>query len=232
MFHAYVVVNDLDLECHKYIETFLTQSKVHKIDRLDLTNYDAIGIADVKRLISFLQLRPFASRQKAVILEAELLSLEAQHALLKTMEEPPADSLIFIVAQTEEQLLPTILSRAAIVRLSNLQSTGTLPVVLGKFWSSLLGLHPIRRLTLTSDYAKDRPTLTQWLAQQIIFLRNVLKSKYSQKPLLEISTLELISVIKTVETALKQTKQNVNTKLLVDQLFLDVPWVKSSSVLG
>ncbi len=46
-----------------------------------------------------------------VVLEAELLSEEAQNALLKTLEEPPPDVTIFLIADQAAGLLPTTRSR-------------------------------------------------------------------------------------------------------------------------
>lgn len=43
--------------------------------------------------------------------EAQLLKKESQNALLKTLEEPPAGTVIILITSAEEQLLPTIRSR-------------------------------------------------------------------------------------------------------------------------
>ena len=51
-----------------------------------------------------------------VVLEAELLSIPAQNALLKTLEEPPAGTIIILICSRPDQLLPTTLSRCAMVR--------------------------------------------------------------------------------------------------------------------
>ena len=51
-----------------------------------------------------------------VVLEAELMSIPAQNALLKTLEEPPSGVTIILISQRPEQLLPTTLSRCATVR--------------------------------------------------------------------------------------------------------------------
>ncbi len=55
-----------------------------------------------------------------VVLEAELMSVAAQSALLKTLEEPPEDVTIILVCVRGEQLLPTTLSRCAMVRFAPL----------------------------------------------------------------------------------------------------------------
>ena len=51
-----------------------------------------------------------------VVLEAELLSIAAQNALLKTLEEPPANVTIILISLRGEQLLPTTRSRCSLVR--------------------------------------------------------------------------------------------------------------------
>ncbi|MBN1943843.1 MAG: hypothetical protein JW849_11170 [Phycisphaerae bacterium] len=51
-----------------------------------------------------------------VVLEADLLSIAAQNALLKTLEEPPAGVTIILICRRPEQLLPTTRSRCSLVR--------------------------------------------------------------------------------------------------------------------
>ena len=53
----------------------------------------------------------------AVVEAAHRMNEDAQNALLKTLEEPPAGVTIVLCAEAPEQLLPTIRSRAAILRL-------------------------------------------------------------------------------------------------------------------
>jgi DNA polymerase-3 subunit delta' len=65
--------------------------------------------------------RPLIGRQKIVILDnADLLRREAANALLKTIEEPPPDSLIVLVSSRPEALLPTIRSRCQEIRFAPL----------------------------------------------------------------------------------------------------------------
>src|SRR5712692_2369818 len=65
--------------------------------------------------------RPLIGRRKIVILDnADLLRREAANALLKTIEEPPPDSLIVLVSARPEALLPTIRSRCQEIRFAPL----------------------------------------------------------------------------------------------------------------
>src|SRR6202030_2570236 len=63
-------------------------------------------------------LRTYAGGMRvAVLARAERLTEQAADALLKTLEEPPAGTLIVLCAANPEALPPTILSRAAQVGL-------------------------------------------------------------------------------------------------------------------
>ena len=65
--------------------------------------------------------RPLIGLRKIVILDnADLLRREAANALLKTIEEPPPDSLIILVSPRPEALLPTIRSRCQEIRFAPL----------------------------------------------------------------------------------------------------------------
>jgi DNA polymerase-3 subunit delta' len=72
----------------------------------------SIGIGDVKNLKDFLIKKPLVSKNKLLIVNnAEKLTLDAQNAMLKTLEEPTSTSHIVLITQHEDKLLPTVLSR-------------------------------------------------------------------------------------------------------------------------
>jgi DNA polymerase-3 subunit delta' len=62
-------------------------------------------------------LRPYEGKYKVVIVdEAHRMSHGAQNAFLKTLEEPPANSVIILITSNPDSLLPTIRSRCQIIR--------------------------------------------------------------------------------------------------------------------
>ena len=72
----------------------------------------------VRDLISELALLPVEGGARVAIIErADRMNEDAQSALLKTLEEPPAGVTIVLCANDEERLLPTVRSRCARVRL-------------------------------------------------------------------------------------------------------------------
>lgn len=72
-------------------------------------------------LIHDLSLRPMvASRRLAIIDDANRMNDEGANAMLKTLEEPPADSLLILIAENLDAILPTIRSRCQLLRFSGL----------------------------------------------------------------------------------------------------------------
>src|SRR4051812_17617656 len=72
----------------------------------------------VKDLITELQLMPVEDGARVAIIEAaDRMNEDAQSALLKTLEEPPAGVTIVLCADAEARLLPTVRSRCFRVRL-------------------------------------------------------------------------------------------------------------------
>jgi len=78
---------------------------------------DAIKIEYIRQLQESIALRPYEGRFKVFIIDnAHLLTIEASNAFLKTLEEPPAHSLIILISSKPQLLLPTIISRCQKVR--------------------------------------------------------------------------------------------------------------------
>ena len=74
---------------------------------------NSIGIDDIReQLIGDIGIKPYESPYKIYIVDdASKLTLQAQNALLKTIEEPPAYAVIILLADNTDALLPTITSR-------------------------------------------------------------------------------------------------------------------------
>ena len=73
----------------------------------------SIGVDDVRvQINNDMVIKPYSSKWKIYICnEAEKMTPQAQNALLKTLEEPPAYGIIILLTTSMEALLPTIQSR-------------------------------------------------------------------------------------------------------------------------
>lgn len=73
----------------------------------------SIGVEEIREQVANdIDIKPYSSDYKIYIIqEAEKMTVAAQNALLKTLEEPPAYAVIILLATSVETLLPTIQSR-------------------------------------------------------------------------------------------------------------------------
>src|SRR3989338_4442292 len=84
--------------------------------------YPRFGVDDAIELRDRSNKRPLAGSQRFFIIATPGLTGEAQNALLKTLEEPPADAAFFIIVPAPELLLPTLRRRAQILILEHTEA--------------------------------------------------------------------------------------------------------------
>jgi DNA polymerase III subunit delta' len=102
--------------------------KVVKSEHADLSlvipynrNILVDAIRDLEREANF---RPFEAKARFFIIdEAEKMNPQSANALLKTLEEPPETSFIFLISSRADSLLQTIISRCQIVRFAPIESS-------------------------------------------------------------------------------------------------------------
>jgi DNA polymerase-3 subunit delta' len=76
-----------------------------------------IKIEQIRTLQEALTLATWSGRRKITVIDrAERMNQEAANCLLKTLEEPPASSLLILISPAPDDLLPTIRSRCQLVR--------------------------------------------------------------------------------------------------------------------
>lgn len=80
---------------------------------------NVITVDDIREQINKdIVIKPYACERKIYIInEAEKMNVQAQNALLKTLEEPPAYAVIIILTTNVDALLPTILSRCVVLNM-------------------------------------------------------------------------------------------------------------------
>jgi len=72
-----------------------------------------ISVEQVRDIVAAATLRPYEGRNKVFIIDpAEALSVGGSNSLLKTLEEPPRDTVFILLTRSYDLLLPTIKSRS------------------------------------------------------------------------------------------------------------------------
>ena len=77
---------------------------------------NSIKIAQIRKLQTDIIVKPHNQYKIYIINQAESMTIEAQNALLKTLEEPPEYAIIILITSNKEALLDTIKSRCEIIK--------------------------------------------------------------------------------------------------------------------
>jgi len=92
-----------------------------------------IKIDEIRLIDEALSFRPFEGRKKIVIIDdADTMNIAAANAFLKTLEEPPEDSVIILISSRSDRLPATIRSRCSRVNFATLSLESCRQVLQGK----------------------------------------------------------------------------------------------------
>lgn len=92
-----------------------------------------IRIEEIRMVDEALSYKPFEGRKKTVIVDdAETMNISAANAFLKTLEEPPEDSVIILISSKPDLLPATIRSRCSRINFSPLPTDACMRVLSGK----------------------------------------------------------------------------------------------------
>ena len=119
-----IISSSLQKRVEAIVQELRIQSSDFRIEENNLPSHpdllytqddEKLGVEKTKEIRKFLTTKPFQSDKKVLIIEsAENLTIDAQNSLLKLLEEPPGESIILLGVDSEQSLLPTILSRCQI----------------------------------------------------------------------------------------------------------------------
>lgn len=214
--HTFYITGGNAIDRLEYITHICNELGVNSYDIHRLISKEeslSIGISDIKPWQRELFLTPLTSPYTiGIIPNAHLLTIEAQNALLKTLEEPPTHTRIYIESQSSSTLLPTVLSRCQIIQLTTQPASNA---------ASQLSLATIRELcddrlsigkkiALLDREITNKEEAKVWVVQAILTLHTN-RSALSQTPYRRF--------MQHLLTASQHLSANVSYKLAIDHLF-------------
>lgn len=103
-------------------------------DFIHVNGKEGIKIEQIRETIERIELSPVMSEKKVCLIsKTENIGIEAANALLKTLEEPPADTIIILTTNSEKRLPQTIISRCQIVKLDEVSEKEILRILESEF---------------------------------------------------------------------------------------------------
>jgi len=205
---------DVCISCRKMMhgnhEDFFTTQKSGASIRKD----EVLGI------IERLSYKPFGKRNIAIIDDADAMTVEAQNKLLKTLEEPPGRSVILLLAERKQALLPTVLSRCVQFMLSEditisaeAMETGSLLI------NQCMNKQPFyKRLETVAPYLADRACSLELLDAVSDQLREDLIAAVEGKQYARIESIRV--AVKQVEQAKLSLRSGHNISYAMKRLCL------------
>lgn len=206
-----------------YIKTLSRNFSISPFNIITLGKSDSsIKIEETRELKEKLKLKPFSGKKKLVIIyNAENLTKEAQNSLLKSLEEPPEDTVILLSTPNENLLLPTIISRCEVTRIKNDKNIRENPA----------SIRENPKVTLTNDIRYmdigEKFKLAEQLSAKIDkeesleSVRNRVEEWLNH--LLENSkTTQNLKVMKNIVFTKKRLRQNLNIRLVLENLLINL----------
>jgi|SRR3989344_3122529 len=189
------------------IEELLKEVKIKNPhpDLLYFSSDSKLGIAEARKIKEHFSLKPYSAKGRAVVLEdGSILTLDAQNALLKTLEELPGEGLFIMGAASDSKFLPTVLSRCQVERLQVTAYSGQ-EENLKEDIEKLLG-----------STVEERFEYIEKLKEKEEFLQTLLNHFQQKLP-------SNAAFLKELLEAEKWQKQNVNIRAILEYLMLKMP---------
>lgn len=127
-----------------------------------------------------LRMKPYSGRRKiAIVDDADTIAEEGANSLLKTLEEPPPGSLIFLISTSVQRQLPTIRSRCQMARFQPLTVNHLAQLIL----RNELAEDNATAMSLASQAGGSIATVANWTNEDLKAFRTELFLQLVQRPL-------------------------------------------------
>ena len=154
-----------------------------------------ISVSEIReQVVADILIRPYQSPYKVYLIEeAEKMTAQAQNALLKTLEEPPAYAVILLLTTNEDLLLQTIRSRCVLLKLRGVKDS-----LVKKYLMDVLGVDE-HRAEICASFAQGNIGRGAELAQSDSFREMVQDMLQLLKYIDEMEVSEIMAALKEVQ---------------------------------
>ena len=220
-------------------------------DYIEITpDGNSIKIAQIRKLQSDIIIKPHNKYKIYILNSAEKMTVEAQNALLKTLEEPPAYAIIILVTNNKEAMLDTIKSRCDIVKFNSIPNNDMVKYLVQngveENKASLLtafsrgSLERALDLTNSSDFTEMRDDVQKYI--EVLFDRNTVEilelpseiDKYKSEiiDLLDIMIDYFRDIILIKERVDRGMLINIDKIMFLENICIKITYSQLSRIIG
>lgn len=163
------------------------------------------GIDVVRSIKKFLSQKAFNHKSKILLIkDCHKLNIEAQNALLKTLEEPGENNYLVLTTNKPSSILPTILSRCHSIKLSSPKKKSSEKLL--KITGNLK-----KDLEVSESISRNKEEVLPFLEEQL---------RLYQEELIKNPTPKTAKTIEKIIKSIQMINANVDPKSALDYLFL------------
>ncbi len=207
-----------------------------------------IKISQLRGVAGILQTEPAEGQYNVLIIhEAEKMTKESQNFLLKTIEEPPENALIILLAANQDSLLGTILSRVTIISVKDntlsLDNRETRSFVANRMSALILEGHiegifstakalmnsaqeNSKELTQKQIALKNLEYVYSFFVQMLIYNKTKKEKEYSQEDFGmlagKIGTLCNMNIIDIIKETMDLIAKNASVQLTLESMLIRI----------
>jgi len=163
-----------------------------------------IGVDESKHILKKLSLKSYSNKYKIMIIWLpEKMNAAAANKLLKILEEPPEQTLFFLVCDSIESILPTIISRTQIIKVPSLQIDDLVPFLKKQYGTTEENAKSIA--SLTSANIVEAINMIEGGASHTIYYDlfvNLMRAAYS------IDAIKLLEVAEEIAALDRENQKN------------------------
>lgn len=209
-----------------YIDELIKKEAVSQFDVSEITQEEeakgkkaakkSLGIETIKTIQQTIYLTPVQGKKKLLIIkDANLLTTEAQNALLKFLEEPPAHMIILLVTETLQALLPTIQSRCFLINLTGNKQQENLSDSDNELFRTL---SPKTILQLAEKKGKTKEEASLWSREMILQIEQELHVQTNPETIQQYSNIlkKLTKIYQTVSST------NISPRMTIESILLNI----------
>lgn len=224
---TYIFVEKYETEDKKSLRGFLSTLlkkgisyeelfKNPDIHNLEITEKLSIGIEEVKSLQKEMMYKPFQEDiQIAIIHNSQKLTIEAQNAILKSLEESRDHSIYILHVNNEKNLLPTIRSRSRIVYSHKSNNTQN-----NEENYNILELDLVKQFEIVEKASEDRDSSIEFINT----IENLLKSKFEL--VVKNGNIDgskrMLEDLKVVQKSREKISSNCNRRLTLESMIIQL----------
>ena len=210
--HSFIISGGTKKTRQEHIQNECAKKKIKPYDIVSLSLLDnSIGIEDVRVFQKRLVLIPYASPFTfGIINDADYLTIEAQQALLKTLEEPPSHVLLYLEVENIDALIPTIRSRCQHIFISSDRQANGVDDEVREQLQKLLDVSFASRARIIDTIASTRDSALLFTQKAILSARIQMKDSKTRK--------QGKILLQLLFLAREQLEANITPKLVFDAM--------------